>query len=84
MEGCTFRPHVNPPPLISNSPAPIAMKNPESYKPVIDNLIKEELESTRKHTDGEDRISPRIITLLKKSVEKDMQRSGDKVYERLY
>ena len=48
------------------------MKNPESYKPVIDHLIKEELESTRKIADGEDRISPRIITLLKKSVEKDM------------
>jgi hypothetical protein len=66
---------VNPPPQISNSPAPIAMKNPQSYqimKPVIDNLIKEELESTRKNIESEDRISPRIITLLKKSVEKDM------------
>jgi hypothetical protein len=49
MQGCTFHPQVNPPPTNSSSPIPIALKNAVSYeqmKPVIDSLIKEELEST--------------------------------------
>jgi len=39
-------------------------------KPVIDSLIKEEIEATRinSNDDGEN-LSPRIISLLKKSVQ---------------
>jgi len=49
MQECTFQPQVNPPPENILCPVPIALKNAVSYehmKPVIDSLIKEELEST--------------------------------------
>ncbi len=51
-------------------------------KPVIDKLIRDEESENQERSNG--KMSPKIISLLKKSMDKDLSRSGKKVHERLH
>ncbi len=81
MQGCTFQPVVNPLPQVL--PQMPYMKNNLTtiMKTTIDNLINEELKDTETD-DG--RINPKIIQMLKHSVNLDLSRSNEKIYDRLY